>query len=92
VDERLEGWFTDPFGLHQARWMSQGTATRLVRDDAAESYDEPPDEHWSHDPEPILGIGRSDSLRRADDAQLEDFDSQRAIDAAQTATIWTIQP
>ena len=28
----LEGWCTDPFGLHEARWLSDGVPTKLVRD------------------------------------------------------------
>ena len=27
-----EGWFTDPFGRHQARWLSLGIPTKLVRE------------------------------------------------------------
>jgi hypothetical protein len=42
--EEQEGWFTDPFGRHEARWLSFGTPTKLVRDDGVESYDEPPEE------------------------------------------------
>jgi hypothetical protein len=38
-----EGWYRDPFGIHEDRWMSQGQPTKLVRDGAAESYDPPPD-------------------------------------------------
>jgi hypothetical protein len=26
-----EGWYTDPFGRHEARWLSNGHATKLVR-------------------------------------------------------------
>jgi len=39
-----EGWYTAPYGRHEARWMSAGTPTRLVRDGEVESYDDPPDE------------------------------------------------
>jgi hypothetical protein len=42
--ELEEGWYTDPFGLHEARWMSAGTPTKLVRDEGVESYEDPPDE------------------------------------------------
>jgi hypothetical protein len=42
--EEQEGWFTDPFGRHEARWLSFGTPTKLVRDDGVEAYDEPPEE------------------------------------------------
>ena len=37
-----QGWHRDPFGLHDDRWLSRGRPTRLVRDQGAESYDEPP--------------------------------------------------
>ncbi len=50
VDEEhaeAEGWYTDPFGRHDARWMSAGRPTKLVRDGDDESYDDPPDEPWS---------------------------------------------
>ena len=92
MTEQLEGWFTDPFGRHEARWISAGTPMSLVRDGHTEPHDDPPEEPWSHEPEPIIPVGRPDSSRRADDAQREGFDSQRAVDAAQTATIWTHQP
>jgi len=42
-DELPQGWFVDPFGLHDQRWFSQGTATPLVRDGRNESQDPPPD-------------------------------------------------
>ena len=30
--EEEEGWFTDPFGRHEARWLSFGKPTKLVRE------------------------------------------------------------
>lgn len=36
------GWFLDPYGLHHARWFSDGTATELVRDGAVEVSEAPP--------------------------------------------------
>ena len=48
-----EGWFTDPFGRHEARWLSQGKPTRLVRDGDVEIDDEPPAEPPSTVPELI---------------------------------------
>lgn len=38
-----EGWHVDPFGRHEARWISDGTPTRLVRDAGVVSKDPPPD-------------------------------------------------
>ena len=38
----LHGWQSDPFGLHEERYFSQGQATKLVRDGGVEFYDPPP--------------------------------------------------
>jgi hypothetical protein len=38
----LQGWYQDPFRLHEARYFSAGRPTKLVRDGSAERYDEPP--------------------------------------------------
>jgi hypothetical protein len=92
MNEQLEGWCTDHFKRHEARWMSVGTPTHLVRDGGVESRDDPPDEPWLQQPEPIIPVGRPISTLRADDAQAQSFGSRRALDAAQTATIWTHQP
>jgi hypothetical protein len=34
-----EGWCSDPWGLHEARWLSAGSPTALVRDRGVESLD-----------------------------------------------------
>ena len=41
-----EGWFHDPFEVHQLRWFSAGTPTDLVRDDDVEAYEAPPADRW----------------------------------------------
>jgi hypothetical protein len=42
VDEHaLQGWYPDPFGLHEQRYFSSGRPTKLVRDGRVEAYDEP---------------------------------------------------
>jgi hypothetical protein len=38
----IQGWHSDPFGVHEARYFSAGQPTKLVRDGGTESYDEPP--------------------------------------------------
>ena len=38
-----QNWCPDPFGMHEARWFSNGIPTSLVRDDGVESQDEPPE-------------------------------------------------
>ena len=67
-----EGWFTDPFGRHEARWLSQGNPTKLVRDGDVESYDDPPDEEPSQEPVRIevdLSGTAGRDLLRADSAE-----------------------
>ena len=37
VSPEQEGWYTDPWGDHDARWISDGVPTKLVRDGSFES-------------------------------------------------------
>jgi hypothetical protein len=39
---KAQGWYRDPYAVHQDRYFSAGRPTKLVRDGAAESYDPPP--------------------------------------------------
>ena len=78
MDENLEGWFTDPFERHEARWLSDGTPTSLVRDGDVEGHDDPPDEPPSRVPERIAPPGGPDSTLRADKAE-RDYDPQRGV-------------
>lgn len=78
MDENLEGWFTDPFGRHEARWLSDGTPTSLVRDGDVEGHDDPPDEPPSRVPERIAPPGGPDTTLRADEAE-RDYDPQRGV-------------
>jgi hypothetical protein len=41
-DEPRFGWRRDPFGLHEARYFSDGEPTQVVRDGSITSYDPPP--------------------------------------------------
>jgi hypothetical protein len=64
-----EGWFVDPFGLHEARWFSNGTPTALVRDGRKEGHEAPPTKKYVG---PLSRISSPDDphdLRRADDAE-----------------------
>jgi len=38
-----QGWYRDPYRVHEDRHMSAGLPTKLVRDGGCESYDVPPD-------------------------------------------------
>ncbi len=77
----LEGWYTDPFDRHEARWFSAGAASKLVRDGTAETYDPPPDESFRHQPEPIVPQEGSDRLRYDPDeaAALDQANADREI-------------
>jgi hypothetical protein len=74
VQAKPEGWYTDPYDRHEARWMSDGRPTKLVRDGDAESYDDPPEGPFAHDPERIEPHPPQDGardLRRADEAEAQ---------------------
>jgi hypothetical protein len=87
-----QGWYRDPYGLHEDRYFSQGLPTKLVRDGERESYDLPPDrplpeadlvpaEHPSGD--------RADGsdLLRADQADYR-YDHDKALNEAFSGTAW----
>jgi len=83
--EDEEGWYTDPFGRHEVRWISDGKPTKLVRDGKVERYDDPPDEPTSRTPvtveEPNARAPRD--LKRADQAEAnEGLDEEKVIDTA----------
>jgi hypothetical protein len=50
---REEGWYTDPYGLHERRWFSDGSPTKLVSDGGTNSNDPPPDTPFVRQPEPV---------------------------------------
>jgi hypothetical protein len=80
-----EGWYKDPYGRHESRWISDGTPTALVRDAGVESQDPPPDEPITVGLERVekaTPVDGSD-LKRADDAESHDFDPQAMTDAAE---------
>ena len=75
-----EGWYTDPFDRHEARWFSDGLPTKLVRDGPVESQDPPPDEPFRSEPVRVVPAHESDEsdLHRADDAVSDAFDQAKA--------------
>ena len=78
-----EGWYVDPFGLHDARWFSDGMPTLLVRDGGVESRDPPPSTSYSGRLEPVASEPSSgpDDLRRADSTE-GPFDPDVEVEAA----------
>jgi hypothetical protein len=74
-----EGWYQDPFGVHEHRWMSQGRPTKLVRDGGTEAYDPPPDRPLPAE----LVPADADSGAAADDTgQESSYSNRRASRAA----------
>jgi hypothetical protein len=57
-EEKSEGWFTDPFSRHEARWLTDGVPTNRVRDGRVEATDPVPDEPFSVDPVRIEYVER----------------------------------
>ncbi|MGO9458129.1 MAG: hypothetical protein ACLP62_13985 [Acidimicrobiales bacterium] len=74
--EDEEGWFTDPYALHEARWLSAGRPTKLVRDGDVESYDDPPDGAFVAEPRRIeeapTAANGSDLLRTGEESSQYD--------------------
>jgi hypothetical protein len=58
---RAEGWYRDPYELHDGRWFSDGTPTAVVSDDGVETNDPPPDAAYTG---PLESIDEGD--QRAD--------------------------
>ena len=83
-----EGWYQDPFRLHEARWISDGTPTALVRDGGAESQDPPPSATFDGQLEPVAEDAPADGedLRRADDEEAATPSSIRTPPSARSGT------
>ena len=90
-----EGWYRDPFGIHEDRWISDGRPTRLVRDGGVEASDEPPGDRPPGElvPIPESEMSSPDDMRRADDAEAgEPLDEAAMRDRAAAMVNITWQP
>ena len=78
-----EGWYVDPFGVHEARWFSDGSPTALVRDGSTESHDAPTQATYDGQLTPVETEDESggEGLRRADSDE-GPFDPQAGSRAA----------
>jgi hypothetical protein len=81
---KAQGWYRDPYLVHEDRYFSDGQPTKLVRDGDAEAYDPPP----AGPPKlELVGVPEkqgsfdNDELRRADDpsAGPATYDSSKAF-------------
>ena len=68
---QAQGWYRDPYEVHEYRYFSDGRPTKLVRDGGVEGYDPPP----PGPPEgelveiPATEPGDGTDMRRADDRE-----------------------
>ncbi len=79
-----EGWYVDPYGVHEARWISAGTPTALVRDGNVEAQDPAPNTPYVGQFEelPETVPRDADDLLRADSADGKTFDPNREEEGA----------
>ena len=86
MEETIEGWYSDPYARHEARWMSEGRPTRLIRDGDVEGSDPVAgDEPFKVAPvriEDVAHSGGSDFLRADDSDREAPFDAQASTRAA----------
>jgi hypothetical protein len=88
-----EGWYRDPYGVHEDRWFSDGRPTKLVRDGGVEASDEPPSEpHGELVAIPAPELTSPDDLRRADDAEACSGLDEAAMRERASSTITTTWP
>ena len=93
-DLEQEGWYTDPYGRHDARWISGGIPTKLCRDGDTELYDAPPDSPPSHAWVPIApppGPATAADTLRADAAESEETPSLTELDRREVSAAITTQ-
>jgi hypothetical protein len=64
-----QGWYRDPYLVHEDRYFSAGQPTKLVRDGGIEDYDPPPDGPPKAELEAVrhTEADSAGDLRRADD-------------------------
>jgi hypothetical protein len=65
-----QGWYRDPYLVHEDRYFSAGQATKLVRDGGVEAYDPPPAAPYEGE---LVEVRHAQTrnvgeLRRADDS------------------------
>jgi hypothetical protein len=83
MDLPAQGWYKDPYGLHQDRWFSCGLPTKLIRDAGVEGYAEPPDAMPPYgdlapsDPGPEAPTGSD--VHRAGEAPYDKAKAARAV-------------
>ena len=70
---QAEGWYRDPYLVHEDRWFSAGQPTALVRDGGVDGHDPPPAGPPTTELVEAPEVEPTDGsdLRRADDGSAE---------------------
>jgi hypothetical protein len=63
----MEGWYSDPYDRHEARWISQGSPSSLVRDGLIQGQDPVARRSFSVNPVKLDVAPRRMRLRSAAD-------------------------
>jgi len=85
MNEPPQGWCTDPYARHEARWFSRGLPAALVRDRREESQDRPPEGSPTVAPVEIhvdTASSFGSDLVRADDVTRSPYDPNTIKQAA----------
>jgi hypothetical protein len=85
---KAEGWYHDPYRLHEARWISDGAATALVRDGGVESQDPPPSTSFEGRLEPIEPIGEDTPTDGEDLLRADNEDPGGIFDPNAAVAVW----
>jgi hypothetical protein len=85
---KAEGWYHDPYRLHEARWISDGTPTALVRDGGVESQDPPPATPFEGRLEPIEPIGEDTPTEGEDLLRADNEDPDGIFDPNAAVAVW----
>jgi hypothetical protein len=78
-----EGWYSDPYRVHEHRWFSNGTPTDLVRDQGSTSQDAPPEIAYIEQPRLV----EAPQSRAVDDLRRGGCDDVVSVDGVDAA--WT---
>jgi len=78
-----EGWYSDPYAVHEHRWFSDGTPTALVRDHGTTSKDPPPETPYVEEPRLI----ESPVSLAKDDLQRGDKEGSPSVDGVDA--VWS---
>ena len=81
---KAEGWYHDPWTIHDDRWFSDGRPTGLVRDHGVESQDPPPEQSFDGPLEEIESdkMSAGADLKRVDDPDTGQARGNEYVDAA----------